>query len=109
MPRQSRAQRLARERLQQVSIRGFPPEQLGAALIEALLGAIPSDGYRLFAVDPSSLLINRLLASSQEDGWARLEWLRECYLNELLVYCRHSFLMRQNLPAIAFQPRQDMS
>jgi DNA-binding CsgD family transcriptional regulator len=74
-----------------------------------LTSAIPGHGHRLFAVDPQSLLINRLLASSQEDAWARLEWLRECYLNELLAYCRHSFLMRQNLPAVAFQPRQELS
>lgn len=74
-----------------------------------MLEAVPSDGYRLFAVDPTTLLINRLLASSREDGWARLEWLRECYLNELLAYCRHSFLMRQGLPAVALQPRQEQS
>ncbi|MCC6792128.1 MAG: helix-turn-helix transcriptional regulator [Thermomicrobiales bacterium] len=71
--------------------------------------AIPVDGYRLFALDPRTLLVNRLLASSQEDAWARLEWLRECYLNELLRYVRHDFLMRQGLSAVAVQEFQELS
>lgn len=109
MARQTAAQRSARDRLLAIAGRGLASEPLAAALVEALTSAIPSDGYRLFAVDPQTLLIQRLLASSQEDGWARLEWLRECYLNELLVYCRHSLLMRRDLTAVAFQPEQNLS
>lgn len=109
LARLTAAQRTARERLQQVAGSGLAPEPLATRLIEALTVAIPVDGFRLFAVDSQTLLINRLLASSLEDAWARLEWLRECYLNELLAYTRHSYLMRQGLPAVAFQERQEMN
>lgn len=109
MPRLTIPQRLARERLETATRSGLPPERLAAALVDALAVAIPVDGYRLFGLDPRTLLINRLLAASVEDAWARLEWLREVYLDEPLPYMRNSLLMRRGLPAVAFQERQELS
>lgn len=67
MPRLSKAQDAARRRV----------VHLAARLLAVVEGAIGWDGCRLFGVDPGSLLVNRLLAASAEDGWARLEWLWE--------------------------------
>ncbi len=74
----------------------------------AVQEAVPADGFRLFGVDPGTLLVNRLLAASASDGWARLEWLREVYLAaEPLTYLELPTLMRANLPAVAFHDRQE--
>lgn len=55
------------------------------------------------------MLVNRLLAASDNDGWARIEWLREVYFAEPLPYLRNAVLMRDGLPAVAFQERQEIS
>ncbi|MGH9176394.1 MAG: hypothetical protein ACRD1H_18640 [Vicinamibacterales bacterium] len=68
---------------------------------------MPNDGFRLFEVDPATLLVNRLLAASDNDGWARREWLREVYLAaDQLPYVELPTLMRLRLPVVASQPRQ---
>ena len=76
--------------------------------MRAISDAIPNDGYRLFAVDPGTLLINRLLAASDTDGWARVEWLRDVYLRaDELGYIELPVLMQSGLTAVAFHETQE--
>ncbi len=90
--------------------RNLPLEQLVRALLQPLERAIGWDGYRLFAVDPETLLINRLLGASDDDRSARLEWLQHIYLDDrTLPYLQLPALMRSGLRSAAFLPRQDQS
>ncbi len=79
MPRLSRAQEVTRQQVNRLAESSLSPEPLGARLLDALEQAIPSDGQRLFGVDPGSLLFNRLLAASASDNTARRDWLRNTY------------------------------
>jgi DNA-binding CsgD family transcriptional regulator/GAF domain-containing protein len=108
MPRLSRIQEQTRRRIIDLTARCLAPEVLGARLLDELRAAIPFDGGRLFGIDPATLLVNRVLAATDSDGWARLEWLREVYLAaEPLVYLELPTLMRAGLHAVAFHDRQD--
>jgi DNA-binding CsgD family transcriptional regulator len=108
MPRLSRAQDETKRRIAIVAARGLPPETLGWKLLNALQSAIPFDGGRLFGIDPSILLINRVLAATASDGWARLEWFRDIYLAaEPLVYLEMPALMQAGLRAVAFHDQQE--
>ncbi|MFN8536919.1 MAG: hypothetical protein U0232_05530 [Thermomicrobiales bacterium] len=69
--------------------------------------AIPADGARLLGIDPATLLVNRTLAASSNDDWARREWLRDAYLaSGPLTYVDFPNLMRAKLTAVALQERQ---
>ena len=82
----------------------------GRALIGALERAIGWDGYRLFGVDPRTLLINRLLSASDNDHRARREWLEEVYLDDrTLPYLQLPAIIRARLRGVAFQPTQEQS
>lgn len=107
MPRLSRIQEETRRRVCDLAARSISPEALGAGLLAALEAAVPTDGGRLFGIDPATLLINRLLAASRNDGEARLEWLRDVYLAAgPLTYLEIPTMMRAGLPAVAFHERQ---
>ena len=109
MSRRSSSQRQARERIQQLAAAGLNPERLASELVVAVQAVVPGDGYRLFGLDPATWLINRLLAASEDDGWARLEWLRDCYLaGDLLNYREHHHLLRLRLPAVAIHADQQI-
>ncbi|MGD9891986.1 MAG: LuxR C-terminal-related transcriptional regulator [Dehalococcoidia bacterium] len=108
MPRLSRTQEDAKRHIADLSARCLAPEALGRKLLSALHEAIPFDGGRLFGIDPSTLLINRVLAATDSDGWGRLEWFRDIYLAlEPLVYLEMPSLMQAGLHAVAFHDRQD--
>jgi DNA-binding CsgD family transcriptional regulator/GAF domain-containing protein len=108
MPRLSRAQEEARRRIADLAARNLTPEALGARLLAALETAIPFDGGRLFGIDPATLLVNRVLAATDEDAWARREWLREVYLAAgPLIYLELTTLMRAGLHAVAFHDCRD--
>lgn len=108
MPRLSKAQDNARRGIIDASNSGLSPDALGRRVMQAILGAIPCDGYRLFAVDPGTLLINRLLAASDSDGWARVEWLRDVYLRaDELGYIELPVLMQSGLTAVAMHETQE--
>ncbi|CAN5828098.1 hypothetical protein BH23CHL2_BH23CHL2_28040 [soil metagenome] len=110
MPRLSRSQAEARRKIEELAASGLPPIPLGDQIMTALSVALPNDGYRLFGVDPATLLINRLLAASENDGWARAEWLQDIYLTQhSLPYSEMMVLMRRNLSAVALQERQSES
>jgi DNA-binding CsgD family transcriptional regulator len=98
----------ARSRIQRATSFGLAPARLAGAIATALQTAVPCDGYRWFGIDPRTLLVNRLLAASDDDGWARTEWLREVYLAAgPLAHIELPNLMRARLRAVAFQDRQD--
>jgi hypothetical protein len=108
MARLSRAQSNARELIARAAEGGLPPRALGRRFMEALSVALGNDGYRLLGVDPDTMLVNRLLTSSADDEWARLEWLRHYYLaSEPLSYVDPTAIMRLDLPAVVVQERQD--
>jgi DNA-binding CsgD family transcriptional regulator len=108
MPRLSRIQEDTKRRIVDLSARCLSPETLGRKLLSALHDTIPFDGGRLFGVDPSTLLINRVLAATDSDGWSRLEWFRDIYLAiEPLVYLEMPSLMQAGLHAVAFHDRQE--
>lgn len=108
MPRWSYVQEIARQRIGSLSSSDLSTEDLAPRLMAALQDAIGWDGYRLLGVDQQSLLVNRVISASEEDAWARLEWLSDVYLAaEPLGYIELPFLMRSGLSAVAFQDRQD--
>jgi hypothetical protein len=77
--------------------------------MRAVEEAVPFDGYRLFAVDPSTFLVNRLLAASDIDNSARLTFLRDVYLRtDMLPYADLPTLIRSGLSPVALQERQQI-
>lgn len=108
MPRLSRAQEDTRRHIADLAARCLTPEALGQRILDALAIAIPFDGGRLFGIDSGTLLINRVLAATDSDTWARLEWFRDIYLAlEPLVYLEMPSLMQAGLHAVAFHDRQE--
>ncbi len=101
MPRLSRAQDDARRAVRDIVSRASGPAALARGVTRALAGAVPHDGYRFFGIDGQTLLINRLLASSDNDHAARTEWLSRVYLrSDPLTFAELPFLMRAGLPAV---------
>lgn len=107
MARLSRSQQQVRQRISQLAASGLNPDDLGRAFMLELEKTIPNDGYRLFGIDPGTLLINRLLVASDSDAGARREWLREVYLaSEPLTYIELPNLMRLSLTSVAVHERK---
>ena len=108
MPRWSKAQETTRRSIEALASSELTLNEISHRTMAALRGAVGWDGYRLFGVDPQTLLINALIAASDNDDWARDEYLSEVYLAaDPLNYIELPFLMRAKLPAVAFQDRQD--
>ena len=107
MPRLARAQQQAQTSIRDYAASGLPPERLAARMMSAIRSAIPCDGFRMFGIDPRTLLVNRVLASSENDVDPRHEWLREVYLKSgPLTYLDFPEIMRAGLTAVAFQDEQ---
>lgn len=105
--RLTRAQAEARERIERLAGLGLDPVDLASGIGASLSLAVPNQGYRIFGTDPATLLINRLLAASDSDDWARREWLDEVYLRaDPLPYIELPALMRLRLPVVASHSRQ---
>ncbi|MCC6945219.1 MAG: helix-turn-helix transcriptional regulator [Thermomicrobiales bacterium] len=110
MPRFSRIQQEVASELRALVTSAMLPQPLAAQAMASLERAIGWDGYRLFGVDHRTLLINRLLAASDNDGWARKEWLQEVYLvDETLPYIQLPTILQSGLRGVAYQERQDES
>ncbi len=110
MPRLSKDHAHALSAVRAIAMRPLTPDRLGRELLGPLEQAIGWDGYRLFGVDSRTLLINRLLAASDNDRAARREWLEEVYLDErTLPYLQLPEILRARLKAAAYQPRQEQS
>jgi DNA-binding CsgD family transcriptional regulator len=107
MPRLSRAQDHARRRIDALATSSGSTNRIATDLMTILEEAIGWDGYRLFGLDRSTLLVNRLLAASENDAAARLEWLREVYLAIPTQYAELPELARRGLRGVAFQERQE--
>lgn len=95
----------ARRRLARIAAEGLPPSSAASAVTHLLAEAIPVGGYRLFGLDVASGLINRLLAASENDAWARHEWLRDIYLSSWPTdYHEYHRLARLDVQVAAFNP-----
>lgn len=106
--RLSRSQLIARQRIADLANRGLPPIELAERICAELQCAISGDGFRLFGLDPSTRLINRTLAASENDRSVRNEWLRDVYLAESPIgYSSFPVLMSAGVPVAAFHDRQD--
>jgi DNA-binding CsgD family transcriptional regulator len=107
MPRLSRAQETTRQQIIQLGRSGLPVNQLGERLIAAIELAVPADGAQLCAVDPTTLLFNRLLAVSA-GGRPHVHWyLRHRYLNEAYADFTHPAMMRAGLTAVVLHDRPE--
>jgi DNA-binding CsgD family transcriptional regulator len=107
MPRLSKPHEQARARLRDLAASGLPVPQLAARIARTLEAAIGWDGYRLFGLDPSTMLVNRLLAASENDDAARLEWIRDVYLTMPTPYAELPAIARKRRRGVAYQERQD--
>jgi DNA-binding CsgD family transcriptional regulator len=107
MPRLSKRHELARRRLIDLAVGGHSPQRLAAQIMETLQEAVGWDGYRVFGLDESTVLVNRLLAASENDSDARLEFLREVYLALPSKYAELPQLTRSGLKVVAYQDRQE--
>jgi hypothetical protein len=82
MPRLSRAQQEARQRISHLAGSAMFPERLASELLAALHEAIPSDDGGLVGLDPTTLLHNRLLAVAP-GSWSRIgNFYRNGYLRD---------------------------
>lgn len=109
MPRLSHAQFTAKRRIDDAAAAGSSPERLGRQVMRAIQIAIPADGYRLFGIDPGARLVNRVLAASENDGWARVEYLQTNYLAYPEMYTELSNVIAAGLAVAAFQQKQSES
>jgi DNA-binding CsgD family transcriptional regulator/GAF domain-containing protein len=105
--RLTQTQAATRAAIERLASSALMPIELAARIGDALTVALPNDGYRLFGIDPSTMLVNRLLAASESDNWARREWLLDVYLSaDALPYVELPTLMRLGLPVVASQAQQ---
>lgn len=109
MPRLSHAQELARQQIAHLAGSGWSASQLGERLLAAIELAVWSDGAQLCAVDPTTLLFNRLLAVSPGMRPHTHWYLRNLYLNEPLADFTHPNLMRARLTAVVLHDRPETS
>lgn len=77
--RLTKAQLTAVERITRARESTASPEVVVTEVVEALRSVLSWDGYRVFSVDPSTLLLGRLLAASEFDAPQRERWLRNGY------------------------------
>lgn len=106
MPRLSHAQERARRQISDLAASGLPATLLANRIASSLQHAIGWDGFRFFGLDQRTMLVNALLAASENDGDARLEWLREVYLALPTQYAELPELARKGLHSVAFQEDQ---
>jgi DNA-binding CsgD family transcriptional regulator len=106
MPRLSQAQEQARRQINDLASRGLAAPQLASRIAAVLQEAIGWDGFRLFGLDQKTMLVNSLLAASENDAEARLEWLREVYLALPTRYAELPELARFGVHSVAFQEDQ---
>lgn len=82
MPRLSRAQEEARQRVARLAAGGLPPERLASALLAAVRSAVPADGGGLGGIDPATLLFNRVLAIAPGFTPNAIHYLHSVYLTD---------------------------
>ena len=82
MPRLSRTQEEARQRIARLATSGMPLAQLAPALLAAVQLAVPADGGGIGGVEPGTLLFNRVLALSPGFAPNALHYLHSVYLTD---------------------------
>ena len=82
MPRLSRVQEEARQRVARLARSGLPLERLAPAILAAVQLAVPADGAGMGGVDPATLLFNRVLALSPEFTPNAIHYLHSVYLTD---------------------------
>ena len=109
MPRLSRTQQAVRQQIAQLGGSGLSPEQLSDQFLAAIGLAVPFDTAQLYALDPITLLFNRLL-SVNDNGRLHVQWyLQNLYLKEPLAALTHPNLMRAGLTAVVINDRPETS
>jgi DNA-binding CsgD family transcriptional regulator len=109
VPRLSTLHEQARRRIIDAASRGLAIDRLSDSVMGELQRAIPIDGYRLFGIDPATRLVNRVLAASANDGWARLEYLQTIYLAfGPEVYSELSNVLKAGIPVAVFDEDQSL-
>ena len=109
MPRLSRAQREARQRIAHLAGSGMSPERLASELLAALHEAVPSDDGGLVGLDPVTLLHNRLLAVAP-GSWSRIgDFYRSGYLRDPVAALLPPAQMRAGLPILVLHRRLERS
>ena len=109
MPRLSRAQQEARQRISHLAGSGMFPERLASELLAALHKAIPSDDGGLVGLDPTTLLHNRLLAVAP-GSWSRIgSFYRNGYLRDPVAALLPPAQMRAGLPILVLHQRLEQS
>jgi len=109
MPRLSRAQQEARQRIARLAGSGLYPQQLASKLLKALLKAVPSDGGGLVGLDPTTLLHNRLLAAVPGSLSLVSGFYRNVYLSDPVPALLPPALMRAKLRVVVLHQQVERS
>lgn len=109
MARLSKAQEKTRQQILQLEGLALTPTTAGSKILAALQHALPADYSVLFGVDPTSLLLNRMLAHS--DDFTRWQyWLQNIYLvSEPLFELSFPGLMQADITAVGIHDRPQTS
>ncbi|MDQ2683897.1 MAG: LuxR C-terminal-related transcriptional regulator [Chloroflexota bacterium] len=112
MPKLTTAQQHATNRLLDLGKRGLDPETLAGKIVDVVGNVVPNDGVHLWTVDPGTMLLNRLLTTSELNPENRRIWLRHHYLTELdeiVPYFSSRKMLFGNIRAAAILPEQGKS
>ena len=112
MPTLTGAQQAVWRRLVDLGKRGLGPERLAHEMLQAIATVVPNEGAHMWTVDPGTMLLNRLLATSEPDHFNRRIWLRHHYLTELdeiVPYFSSRKMLLANVGAAAILPDQGRS
>lgn len=108
----TKTQQLAWQQLLALGKRGLDPETLAGRIVDVIGSVVPNDGVHLWTVDPGTMLLNRLLTTSEHNPDNRRTWLRHHYLTELdeiVPYFSSRKMLLGNVRAAAILPEQDAS
>ena len=112
MPTLTGAQQVVWRRLVDLGKKGLAPERLAHEILQAIATVVPNEGAHMWTVDPATMLLNRLLATSELDHFNRRVWLRHHYLTELdeiVPYFSSRKMLLANVGAAAILPDQGKS
>jgi DNA-binding CsgD family transcriptional regulator len=109
MPRLSKDQERARQQIRRLGAGGLPPRQLAERLLAALREAIPADHGGLCTVDPSTLLLNRILAVLPESLALVNAYYDLAYLHDPCAALLPPLQMRAGHPMVVLRQRLDHS
>jgi DNA-binding CsgD family transcriptional regulator len=109
MPRLSKNQERAYQQIRRLGAGGLPPRQLADRLLAALREAIPADDGGLATVDPSTLLLNRILAVLPESLSKVNTYFDLTYLYDPCAALLPPLQMRAGHPTVVLRQRLDHS